>query len=117
MATPEFGPSSKAPFLSTRPRLGGISPARMRKSVLLPDPLRPSSATTSPDAMLSVMSSRTVCSPPADRGNAFAICSAFKSVESGSMVTRSAEPILAFGQVVQRPPDDTVQAHHEDAHQ
>ena len=52
-------PVRGAPFQSTSPRLGAISPAMMRTSVDLPHPDGPSSATASWLQMLRLMSDNT----------------------------------------------------------
>jgi len=47
--SPGFGPINSLPDAKTFPSLAGIRPARIRRSVLFPEPLRPNSATTSPE--------------------------------------------------------------------
>ena len=62
IATWELGPVQGAPCTSTSPSDGAMSPARIRRSVDLPDPEGPSSATNSP-----ARSSRLTCSNAAAR--------------------------------------------------
>ena len=64
-----LGPRSGSPWLCTWPWVGWISPAMIRSRVLLPLPLRPSSATTSPARTERLTSCSTVNSPlPSGRG-------------------------------------------------
>src|SRR5215831_6426582 len=51
--TSERGARTGSPATRTSPPVGEINPARMRRSVLLPQPLGPTSDTNSPCSMLS----------------------------------------------------------------
>ncbi len=56
---------AEAPAMVAAPAVGGVSPARILSSVLLPQPLGPTSDTNSPLAMESETSSRArIVSPP-----------------------------------------------------
>ncbi len=74
MATPGLAPSSTWPRYLTSPLVGAISPAMQRNSVLLPDPLRPSSATISPSCSVSEMSSSTGSGLPSGDVNVLSTC-------------------------------------------
>src|SRR5262249_61253179 len=60
-------PVTSSPPTDTRPRSGRTSPARMRSSVVLPQPLAPTSAANSPRAIRNEMSRST---QPSLDGNA-----------------------------------------------
>lgn len=65
-------PRSGSPLLSTAPWLGRIRPDMIRSRVLLPLPLRPSRATTSPGCTVRLTPSSTVNSPlPSGSGKCF----------------------------------------------
>src|SRR5262249_36741567 len=115
-----------SPSLTT-PSLGGISPASIRSSVLLPLPLRPSKATTSPARMVTLISWSTVKVPlPSGKGNVLVRCSATMSgvcgiigpaiVVTPTLVGRLAQPIFRLCQSIEPPPEEAVQADDKHAH-
>src|SRR3984957_17211612 len=55
--------SSRSSSSKMRPPVASSKPARMRKSVVLPDPLSPSRVRNSPRSTSSEMDASTVCSP------------------------------------------------------
>jgi hypothetical protein len=59
-----LGPLWRRPPSSTVPRLARSSPARMRSSVLLPQPLGPTTVTNSPRATLKLTSCSATTSAP-----------------------------------------------------
>src|SRR4051812_31951126 len=63
MEMPGWTPVNGVPWASTWPLLGLSRPTRARRSVLLPQPLGPRMATTSPGLIASETSWRTVVAP------------------------------------------------------
>src|ERR1700730_16676743 len=55
--------SRRASSSKTRPLVASSKPARMRRSVVLPDPLSPSRVRNSPCSTSSDMDASTICSP------------------------------------------------------
>src|SRR5580700_11185689 len=132
MATPGLAPHNSLPLASTRPRLGGMRPARMRKSVLFPEPLRPSRATTSPGATWNVTSSSTVSSPsgmgkafdtpsvckrnPLVVGVGFTVKAAISYLASHFLARTLIQPVFGFSEAIHAAPYGPIECHHKTTH-
>src|ERR1700742_3037186 len=118
MAMPAAGPTTGWPRYVTLPWVGCASPEIRRNSVDFPEPDRPSRPTISPSLSVRLISLRTSKSSPSGLGKAWQqdwMCS------SASLMTPvlSSEPEFSFAVPIERPPeqtidDDHVQAHHRD---
>src|ERR1700733_15040837 len=120
---PEAQPAIGAPRNASAPLLGSSRPAIRRNSVDLPEPERPSSPTICPAFSARLTCSSTSSSPPSGLGNdlqTFSTASSCEVTSSGAAFigapALSAQSILAFGEIIQRPPERTIDGDHEQAH-
>src|SRR5579863_3503695 len=123
IAIPEAQPAIGSPRKARSPELGSSRPAIRRNSVDLPDPERPRRPTIWPALSVRLTCSSTSSSPPSGLRNdlqTFSTASSCAVTSSGAVFmdapALSAQSILAFGEIIQRPPERTVDGDHEQAH-
>src|SRR6202034_4507624 len=113
---PRAGPTTGCPRYCTSPALGSARPAISRSSVDLPDPERPSSPMICPSRSSRFIPSSTKSSSPSGFGNALRTWLHWSNGLLIMMCVLSGHPIFALGVVIQGPPEEPVDDHHEQAH-
>src|SRR5271155_5597030 len=114
MEMPCAGPAIGFPRYLTSPALGSARPAIKRSKVDLPEPERPRRPTIWPSCSSRFMPSSTNSSP-SGLGKALRTS---EHCSSGvlSMITSLGQPIFALSVVIQGPPKQAIDDHHEQAH-
>src|ERR1700722_841557 len=123
IAIPEAQPAMGSPRNARSPELGSSRPAIRRSSVDLPDPERPKRPTICPAFNVRLTCSSTSSSPPSGLRKdlqTFSTASNCAVTSSGAVFmrapARSAQSVFAFGVIIQRPPERTIDGDHEQAH-
>src|SRR5215469_6346840 len=95
--------STRVPSNRISPRSGTSRPLMQRSKVVLPEPLRPMMATTSPGSMVSVTSSSATCVP--------------KRLEMPFSAKIGIDaPFKSLAEVGKRPAHDEIQRRHDRVH-
>src|SRR6516164_872440 len=128
MATPSAGPMTGRPSIVTLPSLGVKRPEMMRRSVDLPEPDRPRSATISLLCRFKLTLSSTSRLPVTPRLKKWRICwtetrgcnSAVRAAAIPGVIpmspSRLLEPQTAISQYIKPAPKGAVQGYDEHAH-